>query len=105
MTVSHGRIFRLKDLDEEIKPDPRMCQFGRKIFNLFHLPTAIEGLIKFFEILDEFIEFSGIESEFYGDRLREARMCAELEKIKKQKMEIEIPIKPVEEKVKGMDKF
>jgi serine/threonine protein kinase len=113
--VINGRIFRLKDLDEEIEPDPQMCQFGRKIFNLFHLmtllepserPTAIEGLIKFFEILDEFIEFSGIESELHGERLREARMCAELEKIKKQKkMEVELPIKPEEEKekVKGME--
>ena len=80
-----GRVFRIKDLDEEIEPDPQLCLFGSKIFKViqsmtFHnpieRPSAIEALCKFFDILDEFIDFSGIANS--NEILNEARMRVEL---------------------------
>jgi len=110
-----GRIFRMKDLDEEIEPDPQMSKFGRKIFNLIHSltllepskrPNAIEALLKFFEIYDEFFEFLGIECN--GKILRGARMCAEKQKMESNKMEVELPVeskveREVEEKFRGIE--
>ena len=87
-----GRVFRIKDLDEEIEPDPQLCLFGSKIFKViqsmtFHnpieRPSAIEALCKFFDILDEFIDFSGIANS--NEILNEARMRVEL--FDRQKLE------------------
>lgn len=99
--VIQFRIFRLQDLDEEIEPDPQMCRFGQRIFNLFYTmtlqdptkrPTAAEALLKFIGILEEFVRFSGAKLN-YSSALREAQMCAELKKLEIKRLEMESAIK------------
>jgi hypothetical protein len=38
--VIFGRILRLKDLDEEIEPDPELSLFSIRIFHVIYLMTS-----------------------------------------------------------------
>ena len=112
--VIMGRVFRLKDVDEEIEPNPHLFWFGQRILavvrsmycpNPNERPSVLEALCNFFNIFDEFIDYTCIE--YSNEILKEARMCIELYKMERQEVskeeeqekEKELAVKEVEKKV------